>query len=359
MASITERDGRFRALVRKAGHTKCETFSTNKAATTWAQRVEREIEELRSSGIMQPHGLTLGSLIDRYTEELYPAKRWGRSKSNDLARVKKELGHIAVDKLDLNHIVKSFRERNAEGAGPVTISAQVSYLVGVLKVARSLWHLDVPLQAAQEARSALSNVGLVGKSRRRDRRVTDAEIVRVIQAMQNENGSIPYPAIIQFALATGMRISEICRLRWVDVNERDKTIVIRDRKDPQQKIGNDQLVPLLNATGFDAYAVLTAQPRGSQRIFPYSEKTVSTMFTRAVSKLVDIEDLHLHDIRHEAISRLFEAGYRIEQVALVSGHKDWAMLKRYTHVRAADLHRPASDWPRRASISARSLAAAP
>jgi integrase len=338
MANILERDGRWRALVRKAGHQKCETFSTKAAATKWAARVEAEIEELRSSGIMQPRGLSLGDLIDRYIEEFYPAKRWGRSKSADLARLKKELGAIAADKLNSSHIVKSFRERSAEGAGPVTISAQAGYLVGVLKVARSLWHLDVPLQAAQDARSALNSVGLVGKSKRRDRRVTDAEIARVIEAMKYENGTIPYPAIIQFALATGMRISEVCRLRWVDVNERDKTIVIRDRKDPQKKIGNDQVVPLLNATGFDAYCVLSAQPRGSQRIFPYSEKTISTMFTRAVARL-GIDDLHLHDLRHEAISRLFEAGYRIEQVALVSGHKDWAMLKRYTHVRAVDLHR--------------------
>ena len=53
-------------------------------------------------------------------------------------------------------------------------------------------------------------------------------------------------------------------------------------------------------------------------------------------------DLHLHDLRHEAISRLFAAGYRIEQVALVSGHRDWAMLRRYTHVKAEDLHRAAT-----------------
>jgi site-specific recombinase XerD len=44
-------------------------------------------------------------------------------------------------------------------------------------------------------------------------------------------------------------------------------------------------------------------------------------------------------LRHEAISRLFEAGYRIEQVSVVSGHRDWGMLKRYTHLRAVDLHR--------------------
>jgi integrase len=342
MASILERDGRWRALVRKAGTVKCETFSTRVAAKKWAARVEAELEELRASGIMQPKGLSVGDLIDRYIAELYPKKRWGRSKTADLARIKKDLGSIAAGQLNARHIVENFEQRSDEGAGPVTISAQAGYLVGVLKYARSMWFLDVPVQAAQDARNTLKANDLVGKSQQRERRVSDAEIAQVIEAMQNENGVIPYPSIIKFALASGMRISEICRLRWVDLNENDKTIIIRDRKDPKKKIGNDQTVPLLNATGFDAFAVAVAQPRGSQRIFPYSEKTVSTMFTRAVAKLSDIEDLHLHDIRHEAISRLFEAGYRIEQVALVSGHKDWKMLKRYTHVKAADLHRIAA-----------------
>jgi integrase len=340
MASIVERDGKYRALVRTAGHNKCATFSTRAAAKQWATRVESEIEELRASGIMQPKNLTLGDLIDRYTSELYPAKKWGRSKSADLALLKKKLGGIAADKLNEAHIVKCFRDRHADGAGPVTISAQAGYLVSVLKVARTLWHLDVPLQAALQARSALNNVGLVGKSQRRDRRVTDAEIAKIITHFEKQRTTIPYPDLIRFALATGMRISEICRLQWKDLNERDKTIVIRDRKHPTDRIGNDQVVPLLNViNGFDAFAIAQRQPRGGARIFAVSEKTVCSVFPRQLEKL-GIDDLHLHDLRHEAISRLFEAGYRIEQVALVSGHRDWAMLKRYTHVRAADLHRP-------------------
>jgi site-specific recombinase XerD len=49
--------------------------------------------------------------------------------------------------------------------------------------------------------------------------------------------------------------------------------------------------------------------------------------------------LHFHDLRHEGVSRLFEAGYQIQEVAIVSGHKDWAQLKRYTQLKAKDLHR--------------------
>ncbi|MDP3854897.1 tyrosine-type recombinase/integrase [Phenylobacterium sp.] len=51
-----------------------------------------------------------------------------------------------------------------------------------------------------------------------------------------------------------------------------------------------------------------------------------------------IDDLHFHDLRHEATSRLFEAEYEIPEVSLVTGHRDWKMLQRYTHIRPEDLH---------------------
>jgi len=73
------------------------------------------------------------------------------------------------------------------------------------------------------------------------------------------------------------------------------------------------------------------------RIFPYHHESAGTVFTRACRAL-EIEDLHSHDLRHEGTSRLFEAGFQIHQVALVTGHKDWKMLRRYTHLKPEALH---------------------
>ena len=50
-----------------------------------------------------------------------------------------------------------------------------------------------------------------------------------------------------------------------------------------------------------------------------------------------ITDLHFHDLRHEAISRLFEKGLQIHEVARISGHRDWKQLKRYTQLTAKSL----------------------
>jgi len=47
----------------------------------------------------------------------------------------------------------------------------------------------------------------------------------------------------------------------------------------------------------------------------------------------DITGLRFHDLRHEAISRFFEMGLSLPEVALISGHKDPRMLFRYTHLK--------------------------
>jgi integrase len=340
MASIVNRDGRWRALVRKGGHTRCATFDTKAAAKAWGETIERQVDELRASGVMQAKGLTLGDLIDRYTHEIYPLKPWGRTKSADLARLKEDLGTLRADTLTAAHFTDHFRERYADGAGAVVISSQLGYLIGVLRVARTLWHLDVALQAALDARSALAKLRLVGKSNRRERRVSNAEVAQLIKHFRNGTAtSVPMADLVLFCLATGMRISEVCRITWGDVDQKARTVIIRNRKHPTDRIGNDQVVPLLNATGQDAFKILKRQARSGARVFPHNSRTVSAYFTEGV-KALKLADLHLHDLRHEAISRLFEAGYRIEQVALVSGHRDWGMLRRYTHVKAADLHRP-------------------
>jgi site-specific recombinase XerD len=65
--------------------------------------------------------------------------------------------------------------------------------------------------------------------------------------------------------------------------------------------------------------------------------TITTIFPRAKNAL-GIQNLHFHDLRHEGVSRLFEQGYQIQEVALVSGHRDWTMLARYTQIKAKDLH---------------------
>lgn len=73
-----------------------------------------------------------------------------------------------------------------------------------------------------------------------------------------------------------------------------------------------------------------------ERILPYKPESSSASFQRACDRL-GIQDLRYHDLRHEGITRLFEQGLSINEVAIISGHTSWAMLRRYTNMSASDL----------------------
>ena len=156
-----------------------------------------------------------------------------------------------------------------------------------------------------------------------------------------------------FAVATAMRLGEMLSLQWADLDEANRTITIRARKHPTKKATNHQKVPLsLGPFVFEGHVVdplkiILRQPsawRREGRIFPHAAQSTSTAFQRAIAEL-GIEDLHFHDLRHDGASRLFEAAWPIERVALVTGHRDWNMLRRYTQLRAEDFHKPANVVP--------------
>lgn len=219
--------------------------------------------------------------------------------------------------------------------------------IGVIKMiithATAVHGLDISSEPVDLARIALKRLGLIGKGTERDRRPTREELNRLFRCFDdNERLTLPMTRIVQFAVATAMRLDEICRVEWRDLDVERRMLLIRDRKNPCNKTGNDQRIPLFDATGFDAWALVMAQ--GKQlgklegKIFPYNSRSVGTAFRRACIE-VTVKDLHFHDLRHEGTSHLFEAGFAIEQVSLVTGHKDWKMLRRYTHIRPETLHR--------------------
>lgn len=112
------------------------------------------------------------------------------------------------------------------------------------------------------ARIVLKRLGLIGKSRARDRRPTTDEIERLLDHFDdNRYLLIPMGRIVRFAIAiaSAMR-EEICRICWSEVDVCQHVVLVRDRKDPREKGGNDQFVPLLDLIGFDALRLIRARP---------------------------------------------------------------------------------------------------
>lgn len=333
MASIIRVGERWRAQIRRKGHASIsETFPTKTLAQKWATETEASINARRYRDERSLDKITLAELIQQYREELSHVE-FGKNKHAVLTALENKLGHHTLAQLTDDRLTQYVKDRRREGAGGVTIAIDLTYLGGIFKTARQIWKMPVSMDAIATARAYMSHVKISTRSKERTRRPTKDELDCLCDYF-DKHSRMPMRDIIQFAVATAMRLDEIMRIRWDDLNEADKTIVIRDRKHPNQKAGNDQEVPLLG----DSFAIVLRQPRTDKCIFPYNGSTISSIFPRACQAL-GIEDLRFHDLRHEGVSRLFERGFRIEQVSLVSGHRDWKMLKRYTQLKAADLHR--------------------
>jgi integrase len=251
-----------------------------------------------------------------------------------LLRLDAMLGKLQTEALDTAALVAFAQERRAEGAGPYTVNMDISKLGTVLRHTKSLLNLKIGDPVA-DARPALHHYQLIGGGGKRERRPTADELAAIFAWLREQpQYKTPLEDIVRVCILCAFRRGEVCSLRWEDLDAKRKTVVVRNRKDPRRKEGNDQEVPLLG----EAWKIIQRQQRTSERIFPYNVATVSKTFTM-VCQALSIPDLHLHDCRHEAASQLAEAGWSIPEIAAVTGHRSWSHLKRYVQIDAAALHK--------------------
>jgi integrase len=351
MATIVKRGDRWRAQVRRTGHAPLsKAFASRSEAAAWARDIEHKID--RGQSIDAGRKVTFADVLAAYREHLAAFKGMSRSKAQALDKIQRLLGRRRLIELKTTTFVEFCKTREAEGAGPATILQDLSYVGTVLRHGGSLVGAEhaaaTVITALDSARRTLRHSGRIAKPEERERRPNDDELTRLIAHWApNPRQSIPMIDLMLFAVATAMRLGEIGALRWEDLDEPNRTIIIRARKHPTKKATNHQKVPLPFGTCkvgghvVDPLAIMLRQPsawRREGRIFPHAAQSVSRAFQRATDEL-GIDDLHFHDLRHDGASRLFEASWPIERVALVTGHKDWNMLRRYTQLRAEDFHR--------------------
>jgi integrase len=333
MASILPVGGKWRALIRRKGHkTQCRTFGSKAAAEAWARGVETDLDRgVDRTGVV--HTLTVGEIITAY-RKLRDRTRPILDTSTEhymLRIIDTLLGDKAASKLTTQDLVGFAMARHDDGAGAYTVNQDLSKLGTVFRYGGAVLNIALP-DVVGAARPTLTYLGLIGGGGRRDRRPTPDELERVIGHFLERHGA-RYADALTVAAVTAMRAGEVVGLKWVDLNESTRVASVQ-RKHPR-KGKTLERVPLMSP----AWEVIQAQPRDGDLIFPFKSGTLSTYFTKACQEL-SIPDLRLHDLRHEATSALFEQGFSIEQVALVTGHKTWAMLRRYTNLRPEDLSAP-------------------
>ncbi|MEQ1653079.1 MAG: tyrosine-type recombinase/integrase [Hyphomicrobium sp.] len=249
--------GYWRAQVRRKRKHLSKTFRLKADAEVWALDIERAVEtgkDPRASKI-DPKAC-FSSIIDLHIADLAEVgKPLLRGKALCLENLRRDLGNERLVDLTRERIIRFGKDRAREGAGPVTVGIDIGYIKTLLVHAAAVHGVEVPTEQVSLARVALRRLGLVGKGNERDRRPTEDELHRII--FYNDNNprqGIPVGRLVKFAVATAMRLSEICALRWADIDFSMSLAMVRNRKDPRRKSGNNQLVPLLDATGYDAVA---------------------------------------------------------------------------------------------------------
>lgn len=314
----------------------CQTFARKQAAQAWARKRETELAEPGAIERANRKAATVKEMIDRYLIEMEKVRPLGKTKLATLKAISESyLGKLDDQDISSQVLVEYALWRMGKEGGtvqPQTAGNDLAHLGAVLSIARPAWGYEVDPHAMTDARRVLKKLGYSMKSRERDRRPTLDELDQLLTHFQGIQArrptSINMLKMTGFALFSTRRQEEITRIQWTDLDEVGHRVLVRDMKNPGQKIGNDVWCHLPP----EAWAILQTMPKVLPEIFPYSAESVSTSWTRAC-QILGIENLHFHDLRHDGVSRLFEMDWDIPRVASVSGHRDWNSMRRYTHLR--------------------------
>lgn len=306
-------------------HRERKTFTKVSLAKAWGKARVAHIEKnglpekkILPDGVLPPSVLTLGELITQYMDHEHVV--FGRSKRDTLNLIKKhEISAIPLSDLTQQNFITHCNYRR-QTVSPSTAAQDIHYIGAVLDSAKPLFNIDVDLAEFNTARNVMYRMNMIGSGKTRNRRPTSEEVNLLMVSLRSRQSTsyhgIPYADIFMFSILSCMRIGEVTSLRWSDVNQSSKSVLVRDRKDPRKKIGNHMIVPLLG----EAWEILNRQPRDHELIFPYKSRTITQTYRQERDEL-GIEDLRYHDLRREGASRLFEAGFSLEDVAQVTGHK--------------------------------------
>lgn len=283
-------------------------------ARTWTDRREAE-------------RTTLAEALDRYKREVTVHKKSAYGEGCLIERLKAlRLAKYSLATIQGGDIATYRDARAAEGAAANTIRIELALLSHLYTVAASDWGMPIANPVRQARKPKLPR----GRDRRLASRPDESgktEEQRLLDACKASKSRDLLP-IVQIALETGMRRGEILGLGWEHVD-----LAVGTAHIPDTKNGEPRTIPLSPA----AISILRGLPRNlNGNVFMLGDSGFVHTFQRAVER-AGIVGLRFHDLRHEATSRFFERGLDLMEVAAITGHKSLSMLKRYTHLRAADI----------------------
>jgi len=320
VATFRRRKNKWQAIVRhKDIGVVAKTFQSKTLAVKWASEEHERIVH-NSSSSLEIAKVNLGQLLLRYSSEVTVLKKGAVTEKRRLNRlINDPISTLTLDKLSSSAIA-AFRDRRLPD-GARTAHYDLTLIRHCLKIAIHEWGLML-------SSNPVDFIKMPPASRPRQRRLNKGEYERLEQASHLTLNPHIWPIIV-FAIETGMRRGEILGLTWDNTNLERQLAYL-----PLTKNGTSREVPLSTK----AADVLRGQRarQDTSTPFPVNANAFRLAWERQ-RKRAGLCDLRFHDLRHEAISRFFEMGLSVPEVAVISGHKDARMLFRYTHLRAEDL----------------------
>ena len=232
-----------------------------------------------------------------------------------------QIALLPLDRLSTSDFA-SYRDKRLRKVKAVTVNRELGLVQHCLTLAREEW--DIPLEENPVARLRRPLI-----DSRRERRLRPGEYECLLASARRSRNALMLPLII-IAVETGMRQGELLRARWDHLDASNGLLAI-----PITKNGYPRSVPL-SAKAMAALSDLRAH--GGDRLFPLTPSAVKQAWRRIVRR-ASLDDLHFHDLRHEAISRFIEIGLTVSEAAMLSGHRDHRMLLRYTHAQPVEIGR--------------------
>lgn len=326
MATTRKLRGRWQAQVRRRGlQPRAKSFDSKAEAERWARQLETELDRTGAlPDLRQAESTTLGAILQRYISEVSPTKRGGQVEIVRLrALVKKPIAHRTMATLTARDLA-SYRDERLTTVATSTVLKELNVISHAIDTAIREWGIHMPANPCKMVRRPSPPKG-------RSRRLQGDEEQRLLAG--TAGGRNPHlHDIIIMAVETGMRRGELLGLDWryVDLSAGVATL-------PLTKNGESREVPLSSRARSVLQTRWEAQGQPSTgRALPTTQSALVQAWGH-LRRRVGIADLHFHDLRHEAVSRLFEKGLNVVEVGTISGHKELRMLQRYTHLRASDL----------------------
>lgn len=330
MATFRKRgDLQWQASVRIKGYPpQHKTFESKDEAIAWAGDTESKMKRRVWHADSEATKTTLKECIERYVKEVSPKHKGYQQEISRLNVLKRSPLSAYYMSNIRSKDVADYRNARLGEVSINTVKNELSVLSAVFQVARYEWGmetLDNPVRGVPRPPSPEG----------RKRRLEGDEEARLLEAASRSRSPWIRAAII-LAIETAMRAGEICKLRWSDIDLEGREIHLVDTKN-----GTSRDVPIFPA----AYDLLKDLPRRIDgKVFVYkNSQSLGQAFSRICEKTKDaagkpqpIVDLHFHDLRHEATSRL-APHFQLQELAKITGHKDPKMLLRYYHPKAGDL----------------------